>query len=136
MKRNLIAIFVLAAGGLFAQNRGGDGQPGNGQPAYDPQYDANYNSNYHAQGYVAQAPPPAPMYGPRYRRPPMPGPGFVWVNGYWSFMRGRYVWTPGYWTRPPFAGGYWVAPRYNRGHFFAGFWAGGPRGSVSFGYRR
>ncbi len=129
MKPKLIAIFVLAAGGLFAQNRGCYGY---GQLAYDPQYDANYNhANYNAQRYVAQP----PMYGPRYWRPPMPGPGFVWVDGYWSFMRGRYVWAPGYWTRPPFAGGYWVAPVYNRGHFFAGFW-GGHRGRVGFGFRR
>jgi hypothetical protein len=152
MKRNLMAIFLLAAGGLLAQGRDGygqrNGQPGYDQrpgynqgggydPNYDQDYDPNYNPNYDPQGYVAQA-PPAPMYGPGYRRPPMPGPGFVWVDGYWSWMRGRYVWVGGYWTRPPYVGSYWVAPRYRSGRFFAGFWAGsrhgGPRGG--YGYRR
>lgn len=66
----------------------------------------------------------------------MPGPGFVWVDGYWSWMRGRYVWVSGYWTRPPFAGGYWMAPRYNRGRFFAGFWAGNRNWHRGGGYRR
>lgn len=145
MKRNLMAIFLLAAGGLFAQYRDGYGQPGYGQPGYgqpgnDPYYDPNYNPNYDPQGYVAQAPPPVPAYGPSYRRPPMPGPGFVWVDGYWSWMRGRYVWVGGYWTRPPYVGSYWVAPRYNSGRFFAGFWAGGGRRGGGFrggfGYRR
>lgn len=132
MKRNLIAIFVLAAGGLFAQSRGGHAQPPN-----DPQYNDTYNS----LGYAAQAPPPAPRYGPSFRRPPVPGPGFVWVDGYWSFARGRYVWVGGYWSRPPIAGGYWVAPRYAGGRFFAGYWAGrNSRGHIvtrdGFGYRR
>lgn len=114
MKRNLIATLVLMAGGLFAQNGGGYG------PGYD---DGQYDPGYNDQGYVAQAPPVAPMY--RYQQlPPMPGPGFVWIDGYWSFMRGRYVWVGGYWTRPPFVGGYWRAPRYSGGRFFAGFWAG------------
>jgi hypothetical protein len=67
----------------------------------------------------------------------MPGRGFVWVDGYWSWMRGRYAWVPGYWARPPYAGAYWVSPRYSGGRFFVGFWGGGRRGgAVGFGYRR
>lgn len=34
-------------------------------------------------------------------RPPCPGPGYVWANGYW--------------VAPPYAGAYWVAPRYYGG---------------------
>ena len=79
MKRNLIAMFLVAAGAMFAQNRDGYGQPAYGGDGYDPRYD---NNDYNDQGYVAQAPPPAPMYGRGYYgRPPMPGPGFVWVDG-------------------------------------------------------
>lgn len=73
------------------------------------------------------------MYVQGYRRPAMPGHGFVWVDGYWSWMRGRYVWVSGYWARPPFMGGFWVSPRYDRGRFFGGFW-GGNRGSHHYRY--
>jgi len=128
MKRNLMAIFLLATGGLFAQYRDGYGQPGGGygdNSQYDPRYDGSYsNRGDYADSYDVRTAPPPPMYAHRYRRPPMPGPGFVWVDGYWSWMRGSYVWVAGYWTRPPFIGGFWVAPRYHAGRFFAGFWGG------------
>ncbi len=126
MKKNLIAIMVLAAGGLFAQYGNGDrrGQPGYNDARDDARYDTRYDSDYDSQGYIAHAPPPAPVYGPSFRRPAMPGPGFVWVDGFWSFTRGRYVWVSGYWMRPPYVGSYWVAPRYSSGRFFAGFWGG------------
>ncbi|HEY5056302.1 MAG TPA: hypothetical protein VII58_09090 [Acidobacteriaceae bacterium] len=54
--------------------------------------------------------PPPPL---RYEaRPPMPGPGFYWVDGYWRLDRGRYVWAPGVWQRPPYSGAY-----YTHGHW-------------------
>ena len=44
---------------------------------------------------IGRTPPPL-----RYeRRPPPPGEGFVWVDGYWRVDRGRYVWAPGVWQR-------------------------------------
>jgi hypothetical protein len=50
--------------------------------------------------YIGAAPPPL-----RYEvRPAMPGPGYVWVDGYWNWYGGRYVWRPGVWQRPPYAG--------------------------------
>ncbi len=120
-----------------APNSPYDGQYGR-NPAYnqgyDPNYDPNYGSSYGPNygpnydpnyGYQAPPPPPPPAYA--YSRPPMPGPGYLWVDGYWGFYGGRYAWTRGYWRQPPYAGGYWVAPRYSGGRFFAGFWAG-PRG--------
>ena len=137
MKRNLIAMLVLATGTLFAQSRDGYGQPGygggNNSPRYDDRDYRDDRDGYDYQGYDAPAPPPAPRYAYGYRRPPMPGPGFVWIDGYWSFMRGRYVWETGYWTRPPYMGGYWSAPRYNSGRFFGGFWSGGRGGGGSYG---
>ncbi|MDP9039680.1 MAG: YXWGXW repeat-containing protein [Acidobacteriota bacterium] len=55
--------------------------------------------------------PPPPM---RYeRRPPMPGPGYAWVDGYWAVDRGRYVWVPGRWNQPPYPGAYWSHPHYD-----------------------
>jgi hypothetical protein len=46
-------------------------------------------------------------------RPPIPGEGFVWVDGYWGARSGRYVWVPGVWQRPPYAGAYWSHPHYD-----------------------
>ena len=46
--------------------------------------------------------PPPPL---RYEaRPPAPGPGFAWVDGYYEPFNGNYRWHPGYWNRPPYAG--------------------------------
>ena len=60
--------------------------------------------------YIGTPPPPL-----RYEvRPPLPGPGYVWADGYWNWYGGRYVWYPGAWRRPPFAGAYWEHPHYDR----------------------
>jgi hypothetical protein len=49
---------------------------------------------------IGRTPPPM-----RYeRRPPPPGEGFVWIDGYWGVNGNRYVWVPGRWDHPPYAG--------------------------------
>src|SRR5277367_2218109 len=59
--------------------------------------------------YIGTPPPPL-----RYEaRPPMPGEGYAWVDGYWGDRGGRYVWVPGVWQRPPYAGAYWTHPHYD-----------------------
>ncbi len=58
--------FVLAAGSIFAGPRV-------------------------AIGFSLGGPPPV-----AYVRPAYPGPGFVWVDGYYN----RGLWTPGYWRAP------------------------------------
>ena len=114
-------------------------QNDNGQYTGDPSYPAFDGDHAYdgIQGDYAPAPPPIPSYA--YQRPPMPGPGYYWVDGYWNFMGGRYSWVAGYWMVPPYAGGYWVAPRYSSGRFFRGFWGGArrdfDRGFVRDGYR-
>ena len=113
MTRNWMATLVVA-GGLGAAAFGQQYPPDD----YDEGPDA-YSDN---SGVYAPAPPPLPSYA--YMRPPMPGPGYCWVDGYWNFAGRRYVWVPGYWRMPPYAGGYWVAPRYTGGRFFFGFWGG------------
>lgn len=53
---------------------------------------------------VEAAPPP-----PRVERIPyQPGPGYVWVPGFWNWAGGRYVWHAGYWAVPPQTGHVWV----------------------------
>jgi len=59
---------------------------------------------------IGQTPPPLRWE----RRPPPPGEGFFWVDGYWGVDRGRYVWVPGHWDRPPFAGAYWSHGHWDR----------------------
>ena len=95
-------------------------QPNQGQ--YDPNYDTDPSYAQDEQGVYAPAPPPAPSYA--YDRPPMPGPDYFWVDGYWNWMGGRYSWVGGYWMLPPYAGGYWISPRYVGGRYFRGYWGG------------
>ena len=56
--------------------------------------------------YVATPPPPARVEVYGYA----PGPGYVWIDGFWDW-RGRYVWVPGYWGRRPHPHAVW-----ERGH--------------------
>ena len=46
------------------------------------------------------------------RRPPMPGPGYVWINGDWDWDGGRWVWVRGRWDRPAAPDVVWVRPHY------------------------
>ena len=71
---------------------------------------------------IGRTPPPV-----RYeRRPPAPGPGYFWIDGYWGVRGGRYYWVPGRWDRPPYAGAYWSHPHYDRyedgWHYHEGHW--------------
>lgn len=45
-------------------------------------------------------------------RPMCPGPGYVWVDGYWGPDR---VWIPGFWRAPAVV----VGPRFGEPHYFA-----------------
>jgi hypothetical protein len=35
-------------------------------------------------------------------RPPYPGADYVWVDGYWTQVRGRSFWVAGSWQRRPY----------------------------------
>ncbi|MEO5925290.1 MAG: hypothetical protein ABIR70_15825 [Bryobacteraceae bacterium] len=136
MKRTMAVLAI--AGGLGSAVFGQQYPPQNGPYQNDPYYNGQYdngqyndpNYNNGNQGVYAPAPPPPPSYA--YQRPPIPGSGYYWIDGYWNYLGGRYAWVGGYWAQPPYAGGYWVAPRYNGGRFFLGFWGG--RGGVSLGF--
>jgi hypothetical protein len=61
--------------------------------------------------YYANVPPPpvrVETYGPA------PGPGYVWINGYWGWRGNTHVWVGGNWARPPRARAVWVAPYWER----------------------
>jgi hypothetical protein len=59
---------------------------------------------------VQEAPPPFIVE----RRPPMPGPGYLWIDGYQHWNGQRYEWHRGEWVRPPRERVIWVAPRYEK----------------------
>ena len=57
-------------------------------------------------GIEIGAPPPPRIVA----RPVVPGPGFVWVEGYWYPVGHHWKWHNGYWTRPPYPGAVWLCP--------------------------
>lgn len=72
--------------------------------------------------YATVAPPPLRVeaYGPS------PGPGHLWIRGYWGWNNGGHVWVPGRWDRIPsgrrrWNDGAWVR-RGNRYHWRDGRW--------------
>jgi hypothetical protein len=68
--------------------------------------------------YAYYAPPPPPPVAVVV--PAAPGPGYVWIEGYWDWRGGSRCWVPGRWVLPPRPRAVW-AP----GHY-----AAGRRGSV------
>jgi len=67
-------------------------------------------------------PPPQPRVV--HVQPRSPGADYVWLDGYWYPVGGRYRWHEGYWTRPPYGGAHWVGPRHDGQQFYAGYWDG------------
>ena len=51
---------------------------------------------------------------------PAQGPGHVWVDGHWAWVRHEYVWRPGHWVVPEDPSHVWVP----------GHWAARPGGYV------
>jgi hypothetical protein len=84
MTNKLLALMLLVGGSAFAATHVSIGIGIGGPASYG--------------GYYA----PAPL------RPPCPGPGYTWVDGYWGPSR---VWVNGYWAAP-YGGSYGSAPRY------------------------
>jgi WXXGXW repeat (2 copies) len=85
---------------------------------------------------VGIAPPPLPVY----EQPVVPGPGYIWVPGYWAWSGTDYYWVPGSWELPPaeallWTPGYWG---WYEGSYrwYPGYW--GPHvgfyGGVAYGY--
>ncbi|HWE51742.1 MAG TPA: YXWGXW repeat-containing protein [Bryobacteraceae bacterium] len=92
--KKLFAIVLLAGGSLFGQISLG----------------------------IRIGPPPRPRI--ERVRPRSPGPGYVWVDGYWYPDGGHYRWHQGYYSRPPYEGAVWIAPRHDGQQFYNGYWEG------------
>jgi hypothetical protein len=55
-----------------------------------------------------------------------PGPGYVWITGYWTWRNEQYQWMSGHWEMPPNSRSVWVAPTIvpqgNNYRFTEGYW--------------
>ena len=61
--------------------------------------------------YVRTPPPPRPYAVGMVGR--APGPGYVWIDGFYDWRGSGWAWAPGYWARPPRPRAVWV-PGYVR----------------------
>ena len=43
-----------------------------------------------------------------------PGPGYVWIRGFYRWGGGAYYWVPGRWAYPPYPRAVWVPGRWAR----------------------
>jgi hypothetical protein len=43
-----------------------------------------------------------------------PGPGYVWIDGFYDLRGSAWVWVPGTWRRPPYPRAVWEKPRWER----------------------
>jgi hypothetical protein len=94
MKTKLLAMMLLAGGSMFAQTR----------------FSIGLGFGTQGAGFY----PAVPAYAADI--PPCPGPGYTWIDGYWTNDYGRENWVAGYWSAPPVFTGYQVAPRFDN-HF-------------------
>jgi hypothetical protein len=97
MKTKLLAMMLLAGGSIFA-------------PTMVAQTRFSIGLGFGSQGAGYYQAPPA--YASNI--PPCPGPGYTWVDGYWTNDYGRQTWVAGYWSAPAFS--YQSGPRFDN-HF-------------------
>jgi WXXGXW repeat (2 copies) len=82
----------------------------------------------------------APPLLPVYAQPPIPGPGYLWIPGYWAWNGLEYYWVPGYWAMPPAVNLFWTPPYWGWIDgvytFYAGYWAPtvGFYGDIDYGF--
>jgi len=85
---------------------------------------------------VAIAPPPIPVYS----QPICPGPGYIWIPGYWAYGPVGYYWVPGYWVVAPFVGALWTPGYWGWANglyvWHAGYWGShvGFYGGINYGF--
>ena len=87
---------------------------------------------------IAIAPPALPIYA----QPVMPGDGYMWTPGYWSWSAGDsdYYWVPGTWVSAPFVGALWTPGYWGWGGsgyaWHGGYWGShiGYYGGINYGF--
>lgn len=112
-----------------SQNSSGpNAQPDQGYAPPPPGYETdNPQSGDDQQGYANQAPPPDDYSQPEnrtpvqsaneapppfpmdaYDQPPIPGDGYEWTPGYWTWQSTGWTWVPGAWVYPPYVNALWT----------------------------
>lgn len=84
------------------------------------------------------APPALPIYA----QPPIPGDGYMWTPGYWSWSAADndYYWVPGTWVAAPFVGALWTPGYWGWGGdgyaWHDGYWGShiGYYGGINYGF--
>src|SRR5260370_22704927 len=77
---------------------------------------------------------------PIYAQPICPGPGYIWVPGYWAYGPDGYFWVPGTWVFPPEVGLLWTPGYWGyEDAFYAwypGYWGPvvGFYGGINYGF--
>lgn len=87
---------------------------------------------------VGIAPPALPIYV----QPPIPGDGYMWTPGYWSWSAGDndYYWVPGTWVTAPYVGALWTPGYWGWGNnayaWHGGYWGAhiGYYGGINYGF--
>ena len=99
-------------------------------------------SMVHAQIGVSIGVELAPPELPVYSQPVIPGDGYMWTPGYWSWNANDrdYFWVPGTWVNAPYSGALWT-PGYwefneNRYNWHGGYWGDhiGYYGGINYGF--
>ena len=94
----------------------------------------------HAQVAVGISVRIGPPVLPVYVQPFCPGPGYIWVPGYWAYGPDGYFWVPGTWVYPPEVGllwtpGYWA---FDDSFYvwYPGYWGPvvGYYGGINYGF--
>lgn len=102
------ALIGALAGGLAGGTLGNNADHERGT-LYQSETEATTNV------VVAQPPPPPPPPAQVEVVTAQPGPGMVWIDGYWAYSDdGRYVWAPGHWIMPPRQHRAYVTPHWAR----------------------
>ncbi len=86
---------------------------------------------------VAFGPPALPIYA----QPLCPGPGFIWIPGYWAWDPDiGYYWVPGMWVVAPFVGALWTPGYWGWSDgvyvWYDGYWGPvvGFYGGINYGF--
>jgi hypothetical protein len=87
---------------------------------------------------IGIAPPALPVYA----QPPIPGDGYMWTPGYWSWSAADndYYWVPGTWVSAPFVGALWTPGYWGWGGsgyaWHGGYWGNsiGYYGGINYGF--
>jgi hypothetical protein len=86
---------------------------------------------------VTFGPPALPIYA----QPLCPGPGFIWIPGYWAWDPDfGYYWVPGMWVLAPFTGALWTPGYWGWSDgvyvWYEGYWGPvvGFYGGINYGF--